>query len=505
MLLSITSAGARADTCAAADSQYEAFMISFHDYRRHDALGLAGLVARGEVSSAELLQAALARADAVQPFLHALTQRLDDEARRTLHDGPPGGPFAGVPFLLKDVSVQMAGTVTRNGGWLFDDVQAEHDSTVVARYRQAGLVIFGKTNTPEMGLAASTETTRSGSARNPWNIERTAGGSSGGAAAAVASGIVPAAQGSDGGGSIRIPSSCCGLFGLKPTRARVPLGPLVGESWGSLGVVHVLTRSVRDSAALLDATHGPAPGDPYFAPAVDRPFLQELERPPARLRIALQRAPLSGVPVDHACLAAVDDAARLMQGLGHDVEPAQPPGNALELGQALWTLVATGVAAVLQRRAAVLGRELTAHDMEAVTWRALQHAASLSATDHAQALHVVHGHGRHMAAFHERFDILLSPTLAQQPMALGPLAMSNPDADAYRSAHLGFSPFTGLFNISGQPSMSVPLHWSDEGLPVGVMCTAAFGREDLLLRLARQLEQARPWFDRVPPEFVTGP
>jgi amidase len=473
-------------------------MISFDDYRRHDAIALARGVERGDFSADELLQAAMARADAVQDRWHALSQRHDDLALQALRDGLPPGPLRGVPFLLKDVSVQLAGTVTLNGGSLFAGAVAAQDSTVVSRYKQAGLVIFGKTNTPEMGLAASTETTLYGSTANPWHAGRTAGGSSGGAAAAVAAGIVPIAQGSDGGGSIRIPASCCGLFGLKPTRARVPLGPAIGESWGSLGVVHALTRSVRDCAALLDATQGGAAGDPYAAPAVAGPYLRDMVRPPGRLRIALQLAPLSGTPVDAECIRAAEHAARLLERLGHHVEPAQPPGDAAELGNAVWALVATGVAAALQRRAAAQGRVLRPDDVEPVTWRAVQHGQALSATAHADALLVVHQQGRRMAEFHERYDILLSPTLGQVPPPLGPQRMANTDAAEYAAALQRFSPFTSLFNISGQPSMSLPLHWSADGLPVGVMCSAAFGREDLLLRLAHQVEQAQPWFDRTP-------
>ena len=487
-------------------------MLSFDDYRRHDAIGLASLVARGETTPAELLATAWARARAVQPQWNAITQWHEDQALaslKTLQAGRSGaaapGPLHAVPFLLKDVSVQLAGTVTSNGSRLFADAVAAQDSTAVARYRQAGLVIFGKTNTPEMGLAPSTESTLFGPAHNPWQRGLTPGGSSGGAAAAVAAGIVPAAQGSDGGGSIRIPASCCGLFGLKPTRARVPLGPLVGESWGSLGVLHALTRSVRDSAALLDATQGAAAGDPYAAPPVMRPYLQAMRDSPGRLRIALQRTPLSGTPVDAECLLAVDGAAALLESLGHSVEIAQPPGNGAELGEALWTLVATGVAATLQRRAAVLGRALREDDVEAVTWRAVLHARSLGALAHADALLAIHTQGRRMAAFHERYDVLLSPTLGQVPVALGPQRMANPDEAEYSAAVRRFSPFTALFNLSGQPSMSVPLHWTPDGLPVGVMCSAACGREDLLFQLARQLEAAQPWFQRTPPESQPWP
>ena len=473
-------------------------MLSFEEYRRHDALGLAQRVASGDSSAEELLETAIRRAEAVNPLINAISQRHEELARETIRAGLPEGPFTGVPFLLKDVSIQLAGTETSNCSKLFAGSVAQVDSTLVERYKRAGLVIFGKTNTPEMGLAASTETALHGTTRNPWNAERTSGGSSGGTAAAVAAGIVPAAQGSDGGGSIRIPASCCGLFGLKPTRARTPLGPLVGESWGSMGVVHVLTRSVRDSAALLDATHGPAPGDPYAAPAVSRPYLQEVGADPGRLRLALQLRPLSGSPVDAECIAAARAAAELLSGIGHAVEEAQPPGDAEQLGRAAWALVATGVSASLHRRAAVLGRELREDDVEPVTWRAVRHAATLSALDHANALATIHQHGRRMAAFHDRYDVVLSPTLGQVPVPLGPQRMSNPDLDAYTAALLRFTPFCNLFNMSGEPSMSVPLHWSAEGLPVGVLFSAAFGREDLLFRLAGRLEEARPWFDRVP-------
>lgn len=473
-------------------------MLTFEEYRKYDAIGLAGLVARGEVTPAELLSTAIARAEALDAHINALSQKHYDLARRAIKSGLPNGPLKGVPFLLKDISMQLAGTVTTNGCRLFADNVAQHDSTLVERYKRGGLVIFGKTNTPEMGLAASTETKLNGVTRNPWNPERTPGGSSGGAAAAVACGIVPAAHGSDGGGSIRIPASCCGLFGLKPTRARVPLGPLVGESWGSLGSVHALTRSVRDSAALLDATHGAAAGDPYAAPAVERPYLQELTARPGKLRVALQMSPLSGSPVDAECITAAMNAARLMQSLGHEVEEAMPPGDPEELGGAAWTLVATGVSATLNRRVRALGRTLCEDDVEAVTWRAIQHAATLSAVNFADALLAIHMHGRRMASFHERYDVVMSPTLGEVPVMLGPQRMSNPNASEYSAALQRFTPFTNLFNMSGEPSMSVPLHWTPENLPVGVMFSAAFGREDLLFRLAAQLEVAQPWFDRVP-------
>lgn len=473
-------------------------MGGFADYEAHDALGLASLVARHEVSADELLETAIARAEQVNPAINALSQKLYDHGRAAIRAGLPQGPFTGVPFLLKDVSVLLAGEVTTFGSRLFADYRADHDSTMVERYKRAGLVIFGKTTTPELGLAASTETTLTGATRNPWNPERTAGGSSGGAAAAVAAGIVPAAHGSDGGGSIRIPSSCCGLFGLKPTRARNPAGPDVGEGWGSLSTSHVLTRSVRDSAALLDATSGPAPGDPYAAPPPARPFLAEIGADPGRLRVALQLEPLSSVAVDPACQAAARAAATLLEDLGHHVEEARPTLDWEELGNALWVLVASSVALTARRRAAALGQTLRAEDVERVTWNAVEFAATVSAEAYVAALASIHRAGRHMAAFHATYDILLSPTLAKPPVPLGPMHMNNPDLAAYREALLTFSPFTSLFNMTGQPSMSVPLHWTADKLPIGVMASARYGEEAVLFRLASQLEAARPWQRRRP-------
>jgi amidase len=473
-------------------------MSQADDYESHDALGLAEMVASGQTSASELLDAAIERAERHNPQINALSQKLYDHGRDAIAAGLPQGAFRGVPFLLKDVSVLLAGTVTTQGSRLFTDFLADHDSTIVARYKQAGAVIFGKTTTPEMGLSASTETTLTGDTRNPWNLARTPGGSSGGAAAAVAARIVPMAHASDGGGSIRIPASACGLFGLKPTRGRNPAGPDVGEGWGSLATSHVISRTVRDSAAMLDATHGQAPGDPYWAPPAQRSFLAEVGADPGRRRIAVQRTPLSGVPVDPQCLTAVDEAARLLEDLGHHVEEAMPPGDWNELGAALWVLLATNVSHNVKRRAAALGRKLKADDVDRITWSCVEFSATVPIEAYPAAMATIHQLGRDMAAFHERFDLVLSPTLAQPPVPFGPQHTNNPDPEAYREALLGFTPFTSVFNMTGQPSMSVPLHWTPGELPVGIMVSAPFGDEATLLRLAGQLEQARPWRDRRP-------
>lgn len=474
-------------------------MIAFADYRGHDGLGLAQLVRRGEVSAAELLDAAIEAAERINPKINALSQRFYDEARASLTSAAKGAPFPGLPFLLKDVGLAMKGTRTLQGSRLFADAPAaEIDSTLTERFRRAGLVIFGRSTTPELGLAPSTETSLTGATRNPWDLSRTAGGSSGGAAAAVAAGIIPIAHGTDGGGSIRIPASCCGLFGLKPTRARTPIGPVVGEGWGSLSVHHVLSRSVGDSAAMLDAIMGPAPGDPYQALRPEGPYLEELRLEPKPLRVALQRRPMSGVAVDAECLRAVDNAAALIENLGHRVEEASPPGVWDELSHALWVLVASNVSLAIRRQARQLGRELKPDLVDPVTWDAVEFSRTLDVEAYPAALQTIHRQGRLMAGFHETYDLILSPTLAKPPVPLGTLRTDNPDLDAYRHALVEFMPFTQLFNMTGQPSMTVPLHWSERGLPIGVMFSAPFGDEATLFRLAAQLERAKPWFDKIP-------
>lgn len=472
-------------------------MPKFSDYRSHDGLGLAALVRERAVSPGELLDAAIGRAEEVNPAINALSQKHYDHASNALDHPIPDGPFTGVPFLLKDIGVTLAGTPTTSGSSFFSDKPATEDSTLVERYKRAGLVIFGKTTTPELALAASTESSHCGTTRNPWNLSRTAGGSSGGAAAAVAAGIVPVAHAGDGGGSIRIPASCCGLFGFKPTRARTPAGPHAGEGWGSLSVNHVVSRSVRDSAAALDATHGPAAGDPYHAPKPDSTFLSQVGAPVERLKVALQRVPLSGVPVEAECMRAAEDAAWLLVALGHDVEEMQPPGDWEELGRAVWVLVASNVSLSLRKRADELGRTPSPQDVDSVTWQAVEFSRTLSVEDYPQALSSLHRQGRRMAEFHRRHDVILSPTLAKVPVPLGVQHTNNPDYPAYVRAITEFTPFTQLFNITGQPSMSVPLHWTVDNLPVGVMLSAGFGEEARLFRLAAQLEQAKPWFEHV--------
>jgi len=476
--------------------------MKVEEFERRDGLGLAELVRRGEVSAAELLDVAIGRVEARNPQLNAVVSRLYDQARAAVAAGPPDGPFTGVPYLLKDLGAHVAGAVTSYGSALFKDFVVDHDSEITARLRRAGLVIFGKTNTPEMGLAASTEPRLFGPTRNPWSLAHSAGGSSGGSAAAVAAGMVPMAHATDGGGSIRIPASCCGLFGLKPTRARNPMGPDAGEGWGGASVAHAVTRTVRDSAALLDATSGPDIGDPYWAPPPARPFLQEVGRDPGQLRIAITTAPWNGQPVDPECVEAAMAAGRLCERLGHHVEEATPDVDARLLGQAALVIVGANVRAALEARAAALGRELTAGDVERITWARAMDGHTARAADYARSIGVMHRTGRVVARFFTRYDVLLSPTMCRPPYPLGVLDLMTEDVEAYTQAILGAIGFTSLFNSAGNPAMSVPLGWSRAGLPLGVQFAAPFGDEATLFRLGAQLEAEQPWAERHPPALA---
>ena len=468
------------------------------DVTKYDGLGFADLVRRKEVTPAELLEAAIARAEAANPALNAIITRLYDEARAAIAAGLPSGPFTGVPYLLKDLGALYTGAPTSYGSALFDGNIADHDSEITARMKRAGLVIFGKTNTPEMGLSPSTEPKRFGATKNPWNLAYSAGGSSGGAAAAVASGIVPMAHATDGGGSIRIPASCCGLFGMKPTRARNPLGPDAGEGWGGASVGHAVTWSVRDSAALLDATAGPDVGDPYWAPPPAGPFLAEVGRAPGRLRIALTTAAFNDHAVDPECADAARAAAKLCESLGHTVEEARPQIDAQALGLAVRIVIGANVRAALEARAAALGRPLAETDVERVTWGRVLEGVKFTAWEYARSIGIIHRTGREVARFFTTYDVLLSPTMCRPPQRLGVLNMSSTDDAAYLDAVLASVGFTSLFNNSGNPAMSVPLATSRDGLPIGIQFAGRFGDEATLFRLAGQLEAASPWADRRP-------
>ena len=471
-------------------------MAAFAEYRNHDATALAELVRTKKVTPQELLDAALARSKEVNGKLNAIVLDHEDVARKQLREGLPQGPFTGVPYLLKDLGAALKGTVTTGSLSLAREAVADADSTYVERCKKAGLVIFGKTHSPELGLSPSSESRMWGATRNPWDETRTAGGSSGGAAAAVAAGIVPVAHATDGGGSIRIPAAACGLFGLKPTRARTPAGPKRGEGWGGMSVGHVVSRTVRDSAAFLDATAGAAPGDPYAALAPARPFAEEVGAKPGRLRIAVSTKPIIPGEVHPDCAHAVHEAARLCAGLGHIVEEAFPTLNGMEIMQAQGVVISANVAFTVDEAAAALGREARPEDVEHATWFRVDRARKTDSAHYAKAMNTLHYAGRTLAAFMENYDVILQPTTAQPPLKLGVLNMDRQDIDALFRDLLGFIPFTGLYNITGQPSVSMPLHWTGAGLPIGTMFTARFGDEATLFRLAAQLEEAQPWIGR---------
>ena len=468
------------------------------EYDRYDAVGLASLIARKQITPLELLAAVRQRLEGINPKINAFCQLFFEKAEEQIKHGLPAGPLTGVPFALKDLGQYLNGTITSAGSRVWKNSVAEFDSTTVARYQQAGLVIFGKTTSPELGLTTTTESVLYGKTHNPWNLERTSGGSSGGSAAAVASRILPAAHASDGGGSIRIPASCCGLFGLKPTRGRVPMGPTQFEGWNGLSCHHAVTVSVRDSAALLDATAGAELGSPFFSPPPARKFSKEVRVDPGKLRIALVADTPGGTPLDPECRKAAVDAAKLCETLGHTVEEKKLPIDNAQLREAFLTLMNVSVARTLDDAARTLGRAVTQKDVETVTWVTSQMGRSVDVIAYSRAIGTAHQLGLALAKFQLNYDVILSPTLAKPPVRLGLLGLSPENMQQWGKEITEFGPYTALYNVTGQPSMSVPLHWTPDGLPVGVMFSARFGDEATLFRLAGQLEQAKPWAGRKP-------
>lgn len=470
----------------------------FSDYANYDAIGLAELVRRSEVTPTQLLEAALARLEAVNPRLNAVTLDHRDFARAQIEGGLPPGPLRGVPFLLKDLHASLTGTLTSNGSTFFRDNLADHDSELVSLYRRAGLVICGKTNTPEFGLTVTTEPTVCGTCHNPWNLAHSPGGSSGGSAAAVAAGIVPVAHASDGGGSIRIPASCCGVYGLKPTRARNPAGPDRGEGWSGMSTEHVISRSVRDSAAILDLTQGPDVGAPYFAPPPLRPYLSEVNADPGRLRIGVMTTTVDGVPLDAECAAAVNAAARLADKSGHHVEEVSPVFLDAEYGDAFRTIIGGNIAAMIRDHAARMRKTATPEQFETLSWLLAKLGEQRSAMDYAAAVRCIHRVGRRIGAYFEHHDILMTPTLPDPPRRLGYFRMTTATPDEEGAKVARATMFTSMFNASGHPAASLPLHWTSDGLPVGVQIVARYGDEPTLIRLSAQFERARPWGLRRP-------
>ena len=479
--------------------------MSSTELARLDAIAQAELVRRGEVTPLELVDAAIERIEKLNPELNAVITPLYEKARAAArHPNLPQGPFRGVPFLVKDAVCHTAGDpyhcgmrFLRDLGWV-----EQEDTYLAARFRAAGFVFVGKSNTPELAFSPTTEPLAYGPTRNPWDPRRSPSGSSGGSAAAVASGMVAVAHGNDLGGSIRMPASACGLVGLKPTRARSTLGPQLGEFWWELTHEHVLTRSVRDSAAVLDAISGPAVGDPYSAPPPERPFLDEVGRPPGSLRIGLcTRVPGTGDEPHPDCRAAAENAAHLLEDLGHAVEPSGP--TVLERAEdfaGAGLVMMVSIARELDRWSARTGRTIGQHDVEPTNWWAAQIGRAVSAPQYVEATEQLHRAARALAAWWEEgFDVLVTPMLSQPPPLLGPLGPEGGDPAQVLARWGAFAPYAIPFNVSGQPAISLPLYWNDDGLPIGVQLVAAYGREDVLIQLASQLEAALPWRDRLPP------
>jgi amidase len=465
-----------------------------------DATAQAELVRTEQVSPAELVDGAIARIEKLNPQLNAVIHELFDRARNEAAGDLPDGPFRGVPFLLKDLGAELAGTPLCEGLSFAGDYRSTETQELTQRYLAAGFVICGKTNTPELGILPTTEPRRFGPTRNPWQTDHSTGGSSGGSAAAVASGMVPAAHANDGGGSIRIPASCCGLVGLKPTRGRNSLAPQYGDMMGGLVCEHVVTRSVRDSAAILDVTAGAVPGDPYWAPPLrGASFAAAAATPPSSLRVAVLTSSPSGGEVHPDCVAAADAAARLCESLGHRVEVATLPINGDAFVGDFINAWAAGNAWALADWERRVGRTATEEDVEPLTWALVQLGRGLDSGSYLMAVQSLQRATRQIAASFEQVDVLLTPTLGEPPAPLGTFDSppGEPLAGLFRSAD--YVPFTPPFNVTGQPAISLPLAWNDAGLPIGVQFVGRFGDEETLLALAGQLEQAAPWADRRPP------
>jgi amidase len=472
-------------------------MSGFAEYADYDGLGLAALVRNSDVSATELLDEAVARTEQHNGALNAVTYKLYDQAREAIVRGLPEGPYTGVPFLIKDLHLFMKGVVSSNGSNMFRDNVADHDSTLISRYREAGLVIFGKTNSPEWGLMPVTEPRAFGPSRNPWNTDCTPGGSSGGAGAAVAAGILPVAHASDGGGSIRIPASCCSLVGLKPSRGRTPMGPDKAEGWAGQSINHVVSRTVRDTAAMLDATSGSEIGEAYAAPHYAGSFLEAVSHAPGPLKIAVCHEKWGDGDFSEDVLAGLRHTVNLLETLGHHVEEARPGPEVESAGSASFSIISANVALAARQRAAELGCSVDDLQMEDGTRFFVELGNTVSAADYIEAVQGNQRAGRLMGEFHQRYDVLLTPTLASPPVPVG--FISEAPQEDYVTRLFAFLGDTGIFNQTGQPSMSLPLHWSKDNLPVGMMFTSAYGEDARLLQLAGQLEEAQPWWDRRPP------
>lgn len=471
------------------------------NYADYDAMGLAELVRKGDVSADELLTDAVDRARAAQEELNCFSALFPDVAEGQIAAGVPSGPFQGVPMAVKDLGFEITGQPLTNGSLAFKDNVATRDSVLCERYKAAGFTLFGQTTSPEFGLTTTTESLLYGATRNPWDTSRTSGGSSGGASAAVAAGVIPMAHASDGGGSIRIPAGCTGLFGMKPSRGRTPMGPATTEGWNGQSTVHAVSRSVRDNAALLDATHGREIGSRYVAPEPDSTFLSALESDPKPLKIALWTKAPNGTEPDADAQAGLDATCALLETLGHHVETAGPELDGEVLGKSLMVTVSAAIAMVMEARGEALGRTLGPEDMEPVTARFVEFGNSIPMKDLMKATQASITAGLQYEHFlvDGGYDMVLSPTMSRVPDKLGILSLNPSDMDAYTQAVTSFAPWCAISNQAGSAAMSVPLHWTAENLPIGMMFGARTGNEWELYQLAGQLERAAPWAHRRPP------
>lgn len=500
-------------------------MSAFKEYDQYDGLGLARLVKRGEISSLELCEEAIRRAEILNPKLNAITTKLYDYARQTANHSQDDGPFRGVPFLLKDAHHALKGYPMSSGCELLRSYVPQYNAEIVNRFIKSGVVILGKTNTPEFKLSFVTEPTAFGPTRNPWNPDYSSGGSSGGSAAAVAAHIVPMASGTDEGGSIRVPASYCGLFGLKPSRGRNPVGPNFDDEWDGISYSHVLTRSVRDSAAMLDAISGVEPGAPYSIFDPERPFIEEVDHDPKHLRIGIYKQPAFGKNLHPECITAVERTCNLLESLGHEVEETELDFTVEEVAFNLGIILIGNTAALVGKLVQDYGSSMVKRDVELSTYALYSIGKRLKAHDYVKAQRRCRHFGIIMDQIFNTYDLILTPTLGDPPIPVGSSQLSKSEQFSFKlislfagtvilsNSKLIYSiveevaqkimktqmPFTAIANVTGQPAMSVPLHWSDDGLPCGVQFIGRYGDEAKLFQLAGQLEKAKPWFEKKPP------
>ena len=468
--------------------------MSIREYANYDGLGLAALVAKGEVKPSELVDEAIARAEALNPKLNAIVFKDYDRARALARSGVPKGAFAGVPFLLKDIFALAEGVPTRQASRFMPAIPSDHDSLLTKRFKSAGLIALGKTNVPEFGLVPTTESRLYGPAHNPWNLAHSPGGSSGGSAAAVAAGIVPLAHANDGGGSIRIPASCCGLVGLKPSRGRISFAPDMAEVVDGLATDLVVSRSVRDTAAILDAVGGSIQGDPYWSPPAPASYLASIAQKPKTLRIAFSLRKLDGKALHPDCVAAVQQAAKLCERLGHRVEEATPHLDQEMLIPAFMALWGANLAAGIDMISRLTGEQPVEQLFEGLTWGMYLAGKSVSASDYLLAKAAMNIASREAAKFHETYDVWISATLGLPPVPLGTFDMNEKDPIKSFAPLIDYVPFTAMQNVTGQPAINLPLSWNAQDLPIGVQFVGRLGDEETLLQLAAQLEHAAPWY-----------